>query len=160
MKIKFIPTIALSLMVGACAYKPIEKYTATDDDFNYYFKNQVIKVNSGVVLHPDHGEVSYSNKLYQADYHACSEEAFSGHSFLFGKHNISDPDVITQMSDDDTFLFFQVMVGSKKYNPNSPMNKIFKDKAVLAELRKASPLISKTLECTKTKGWQYPSSKK
>jgi hypothetical protein len=153
--------LALIIAIGlsGCASLSSKPYIASQEDLDYYFANQKLKVNSGVVHHADLGEVPYSNENYVRDYDKCLNEAFSGKSFQFGNRSVSAPKVLKQMSNDNTYLFLQAYFKPQSNIFNKPENKVFKDKTVLSTLKKVSPYLSETLDCVKYKGWSFPSKK-
>jgi len=160
MKVKFVYICILVISLVGCSFQQKKPYIATEADFDSYFDSQIIVVNPGVVTHPEYGTVPYSDERYQSDDKACLEKTFSGQSFKFGSREISDPMVMRQMTYDNSFLFFQAMIGSRSSGSNDPKNNLFEDKAVLNEMNRSLPLESKSIDCVKEKGWKYPSSKK
>ena len=149
---KRIIILSTVTLLAACAHKP---FVAQSNDFDNYFAHQVIRSNTSLVIHAEHGQITSTNEPYKSVNSACTEQAFSGKSFLFGGHKISDPEILNQMSDDYGFTVFQAVMG-KRIKPHMS---IFNDKSVINKVSKIIDLDKLRVECIKSKGWDYAANK-
>jgi hypothetical protein len=159
MKNKSYLILLVATSLVGCTSLSSKPYTASQKDIDYYFSNQKLKVNSGVVHHADLGEVPYSNENYVQDYDKCLERSFEGETFQFGNRSVSDPKVLNQMSDDNTYLFLQAYFKPNSGITKKPENRVFNDKVIISTLKQVSPYLLKSLDCVKAKGWSFPAKK-
>jgi hypothetical protein len=150
--LKRIIVLSAVTLLAACAHKP---FVAQSNDFDNYFEHQIVRSKTSLVVHADHGQIASTDEPYKSVNSACTEQAFSGKSFLFGSHKISDPNVLNQMSHDYAFTVFQAIIG-KKIKPHMS---IFNDKSVIDEVGKVIDLDELRMECIKKNGWGYAANK-
>lgn len=145
--------------LSACVTQPelIKPDTSPEanKEIELYFNSQEFWPQNGEVEHAKHGRMAATVEPYLSDYTICQREVFSGKSFVFGSLTISDPKKLRQFVNDFHINLLAHKLPDSDERRQDAIKQIFYHPSFFENYKKIGPLVPRTVDCVKEKGWTY-----